>query len=528
LLVLVAVGIAAVLLPARAADADAGAAAAGAPAAASSLAIPAPKTRSSAAPKLAAAPSASVVPAASASAGAADAGAPDAAPPDAASEAPDAAAATEAAPSASLDDAALLAVPPTPSAMPAVVPPTPPAPAPASKEKALVPGVSVRFADESVFQIRVARSGRTIEERAAAVTKMLARAAPGAKGSDVKVQRKGEVAIVLVGSTPVVQLIAEDATAAGDVSLDVHAASVAAAVRDAIDNERRRAAIAQSVVSISLLVFLGLVAFYLLQKVSDFASRARAWIDAHGEKVLAVRVRRIEVVSPGTVKSTAIVGLGVGKWIAQIAVVYLWIVYALSQFDATRGYTQRLTGLVLTPLSDLLARIAVGLPMLVVLVIAGFAVFVLVRFVGLFFSSVGRRENVVPWIPHDLVSPVSSLVRFGIIVGALLFIAPLITGSSEGVLARSGWVIVLSLGLAATPVLSNGLIGSVVLFGRRLRAGQYVEIGEHRGRIAAIGLLELTLEDEDGVETLVPHLYTLLRPTRIVHSKSAPRMSRAP
>jgi small-conductance mechanosensitive channel len=219
--------------------------------------------------------------------------------------------------------------------------------------------------------------------------------------------------------------------------------------------------------------------------------------------------------------------LTVGTWIARVAVVYVWVVYALSKFDATRGYTQRLTGLVLTPLSDLLARIAVGLPVLVVLVIAGFAVFVLVRFVGLFFSSVGRRENVVAWIPTDLVPPVSSLVRFGIVVGALLFIAPLITGSTEGVLARSGWVVVLALGLAATPVLANGLVGTMVLFGRRLRAGQNVEIGQYRGRITLIGLLELCLEDDDGTEIRIPHLYTLFRPMRISRARVSEAPSRA-
>jgi small-conductance mechanosensitive channel len=346
----------------------------------------------------------------------------------------------------------------------------------------------------------------------------------------VKVQRRGDVAVVQVGQTPVVQLVAEDAKAAGDASLDVHAASVTASIRDAIESERKRAAIAKSVLSISLLVFLGLVAFYLLQKVGEFARRARTWLDEHGERAFAVRIRRIEVVSPATVRSTALVGLTVGKWIAQIAVVYLWIVYALSQFEATRGYTQRLTGLILTPLSDLVARIAVGLPLLVVLVIAGFAVFVLVRFVGLFFTSVGRRENVVAWIPHDLVAPVSSLVRFGIIVAAMLFIAPLITGNSEGVLARAGWVVVVALGLAATPVLANGLTGTVVLFGRRLRTGQYVEIGDYRGRISAISLLEICLEEKQGVEIRVPHIYTLVRPTRVHYGDvlSGSRDSRNP
>ncbi|HVR20408.1 MAG TPA: hypothetical protein VMS65_11945, partial [Polyangiaceae bacterium] len=275
-------------------------------------------------------------------------------PPSASAGVPELDAGAEPLPSAAPAESAEAApVAPTPSAAPSAELPHPAAsaeplePAP----KAIAPGVPVRFADEPVFAIRVPHAGRTAEERAAAATRLLTRAAPGAKAQDVKIQRKGDVAVVVVGQTPVVQLVAEDATAAGDASLDVHAQSVASAIREAIESERKRAAIAKSVFSISLLVFLGLVAFYLLQKAGEFAGRARVWVEEHGERVLAVRVRRIEVVSPGTVKSTALVGLTVGKWISWVAVVYRWLVYALSQFEATRGYTQRLTGLVLSPLS---------------------------------------------------------------------------------------------------------------------------------------------------------------------------------
>ena len=430
------------------------------------------------------------------------------------SDLPDAAPSTEPAPSVE----PVPSTEPAPSAAPVIPSAEVPAPAAsvAAEPKAIAPGVPVRFGDETIFAIRVAHGGRSAEERAASASKVLARAATGAKGSDVRVQRRNEVAVVLIGQTPIVQLVTEDATAAGDASLDVHAASVSASIRDAIESERKRAAIAQSVLSISLLIFLGLIVFYVVQKIGEFARRARLWIEEHGERVLAVRIRRIEVVSPGTVRSTALIGLSVGKWIAQVAVVYVYVVYgALARFEATRAYSQRLTGLVVSPLSDLLARVAVGLPMLVVLAIAGFAVFVLVRFVGLYFSSVGRRENVVAWIPPDLIAPVSSLVRFAIVVTALVFLVPLVTGSSEGALARSGWVVVVALGLAATPVLANGLVGAVVLFGRRLRTGHHVEIGAYRGRISFIGLLELCLEDENGNEIRVPHLFALVRPMRI-------------
>jgi small-conductance mechanosensitive channel len=71
-------------------------------------------------------------------------------------------------------------------------------------------------------------------------------------------------------------------------------------------------------------------------------------------------------------------------------------------------------------------------------------------------------------------------------------------------------------------LLANGLTGTVVLFGRRLRAGQTVEIGEYRGRISAIGLLEICLEEKQGVEVRVPHIYALLRPTRIFYDDVLP------
>jgi small-conductance mechanosensitive channel len=374
----------------------------------------------------------------------------------------------------------------------------------------------VQLGDDVLFAIRVPRGGKTVAQRAADATKALAAAAHEAKAGDVRVQRKDDIAIVLVGQTPIVQLTPEDAKAAGDSSLDVHVAGVTAALREALEREKRREALAHTVFSISLLVFFALIVFYIVRKIGEFAERARVWVDEHGERVLAVRVQKIEVVSPATLKSTAVVGLSVAKWFAQIGIIYAWLVVVLSLFEATRGYTERLTGFVLTPLSQLMTRIATGLPVLVVLSIAAFAVFVLVRFIGLFLGSVERRETTVTWLSSDLAAPTSALVRAGVVLAALVFLAPLVTGNPEGALARSGSIVILALGLAATPTFATAVIGSILLFGRRLRPGQFVRIGRYGGRIASIGLLEVRLEDAAGAELRVPHLYSLAQPTQVL------------
>lgn len=378
----------------------------------------------------------------------------------------------------------------------------------------MLPGVPVRLKDNQVFVIRAPHGGRSPEERAQRASRALAAAVEDPRATELRVVRHGAVAVIYAGPTPLVQLGEEDAELAGDTSLDVHAGAVAAQIRAALDSERWRARVSKNVFSFSLVVFLGLIAVYLIRKTGALSDRIRAWLDENGERELGLRVRDVEIVHPATLRSSALVGLEIAKWLSQIGIIYVWLVASLSLFEATRGYTQRLTGLVVTPFSELMERLARALPLLIVALIAAFAVFVLVRFIGLFFASVARRETALTWLPPELAAPTSALLRFSIVVGALVFAAPVVTGGADGAFARTGVVILGALGLSSTPLLASGLVGSIVLFGRRLRVGEYAEFDGQLGRISSIGLLETHLRLFDDTELRVPHLLLLVRPLR--------------
>jgi small-conductance mechanosensitive channel len=181
----------------------------------------------------------------------------------------------------------------------------------------------------------------------------------------------------------------------------------------------------------------------------------------------------------------------------------------LSLFETTRGYTERLTGFVLFPLSQLMGRAITALPLLVVAGFAALAVFVLLRFTGLFLASVARRETTLTWLPADLAPPASVILRIAIVVCALVFAAPIVTGSTDGSLGRAGAILLVALGLAATPIFASGLLGAMTLFGRRLAVGEHVQIRGQLGRISSINLLELRLHTADGTEQRIPHLLLL-------------------
>ncbi|MEP7048830.1 MAG: mechanosensitive ion channel family protein [Pseudomonadota bacterium] len=438
--------------------------------------------------------------------------------PPAAPEPPPVAAAATHAPVAPSADAPVTSSAPPPSALRAQIAPAPSASAGASAGPAVA-----RLGDAAVFTVFLERGGKAPEARAGEASEALKRAFNADRTAPVTRRQEGDVIVVLAGQIPIIQLSQADATAAGETSLDVYAASISGKIHEALDAESKRAVIAKSIFSVSLVVFFGLIAFYLIGKLGQFAETAREFLDNRPDRELSIKVQKIEVVRPATLRSSAVMALSIGKWLGQAAIAYAWLVVALSLFEATRNYTQRLTGFVLGPLSQFMERLAGALPLLVVAAIAALAVFVLVRFVGLFFVSVARGETPLPWLPADLAAPTSALLRSAIVVAALVFAAPVVTGDPNGALVRAGAIILMALGLASTPLLATSLVGVTVLFGRRLRLGEFAEVNGTVARISAINLLEVRLIDAHRSELRVPHLLCLFRPFRVLGTR--PRLS---
>ncbi|WP_437804041.1 mechanosensitive ion channel family protein [Sorangium sp. So ce693] len=422
---------------------------------------------------------------------------------------------------------------PAPVARPPAPPPAPASasvapPAPAADQGAPVapdpqpsppvveqPEARVELLGRTVFALRVHRGSLSPPERAREAARVLESAAQEKAVPEVRVDEQDGVAVVYVGDRPLVHLGLEDAAAAGHTTVAAHAAAVAGTVRDVLAKEQSRSRLATSVFSFSLLVFSGLIALLLLRKVGELVERGHAWVAEHPERLPALRVRGIEMLRPAASQGALSVALGAAGVLVRLGIAYIWILFALSLFASTRGTSEKLTGLVLAPMSELMGRIARSVPVLVLAILATLAVVVVIRFVGLFFGSVSRGETSLGWLPSDLAVATGVLVRFGILVAALLLAAPLITGTDEGALTRIGFVVLAAAGLASAPLIASAAVGLSVIYGRRLRVGDIADVGGRAGRVRELTLIEARLEDEDGCVVRVPHLLSLFHPTRI-------------
>jgi hypothetical protein len=390
-------------------------------------------------------------------------------------------------------------------------------PAVASARSTPILTADVRMHEHVVFSLHTARAGQTAQDRARTASHALENVLDDPDQPVGHVEEQPGSAVVFVGRTPIATLDDEDAAlAGGDVSLHVYAASIASKIDDALRAERKRSAIATSVFSLSLLVFSGLLAFLLFRRVGDLSGRARSWVRAHPDNIPALKLGSIEVVRPVAVRGAVSIALALSHRIAQFAIVYSWLIFALSRFEVTRPYTDRLAGFVLVPLSALIGRLGAALPLFVVAVIAAVSLGIAVRFVGLFFGGVTRGETHLEWLPQELAGPTSVLVRAGMVLSSIVLAAPLITGTDDGALSRAGVVALVALGLACTPVLACAAAGVPAVFGRRLKPGDFVEAGGRVGVVRDVTLLELVLEDDVGCEVRIPQLLGLWHPTRVL------------
>jgi gamma-glutamylcyclotransferase (GGCT)/AIG2-like uncharacterized protein YtfP/small-conductance mechanosensitive channel len=382
-------------------------------------------------------------------------------------------------------------------------------------------GAPVKLHGSPVFTVRIPWGGKSIDERARGASEALQKVVDAKEAPNVRVDDRGDVAIVYVGERPIIQLGRDDALAAGDVSLGVHANSIASKVRDGLQLEQKRSSLLKIGLTLLGVLVSGLVALFLLRRIGRVWRATRSWLHEHPDRVPALRVQSIEVVRPATLRLVLSGSVRLISLLLQIGIIYGWLLFALYIFEPTREYTGRLTEIVLMPLSGLMSKAVTSFPSLVIAAASIAALLVLVRFVGLYFESAARGETTIGWVSPDLAAATSLAVRFTIVVLFLVVAIPYITGTEDSSLARVGLVAIVSLGLAATPMLASMCVGIAVVYGRALHPGDFVDFGPHAGRIETITLLELRLRDARGCELRVPHLLCLFYPLR-VPGKSRP------
>ena len=101
---------------------------------------------------------------------------------------------------------------------------------------------------------------------------------------------------------------------------------------------------------------------------------------------------------------------------------------------------------------------------------------------------------------------------------AVIMVLPLSDTSRSQLLGLIGVLLSAAIALSSTTFLGNIMAGVTLRAVRAFRAGDFIKVGTHFGRVSERGLFHVEIQTEDRDLTTLPNLYLVTQPVTVVHS----------
>ena len=410
-----------------------------------------------------------------------------------------------------------------------------PGPAPAISDDAEPSDrpAEVRIHKHGVFWIRASLDGESPAQRAREVVHELEEVLEREleKGErdlvEVRALPSAEQVEIVVNGRGVFTLGPADAEAAPSPSTMALARQLRMQLEEALHEERNRSALAGTVLSISLVVFLGLLLFLSLPKINEVKSAGEEWVRENGERLPHIKVRKVELLSVGALQNFLVLAVSAVGRVVQIICIYAYLVVCLSLFERTAPWVDELNGLVLSPFTTLLDRLQRVFPTATLTAAILLLLVPAWRITGQLARSVERGDVHLGWLPRDRVRPTVQLFRMGLVIAAVLVLGPLVSDDENSLVARMGTGALWALTLGAVPMVLTMLWGVVIVFGQTFKPGAWIEVGGRVGQIEAIELFFVVMrhprrEKAGATRYRIPHLWLAF--TRVCVLPGRPRV----
>jgi hypothetical protein len=306
----------------------------------------------------------------------------------------------------------------------------------------------------------------------------------------------------------ILRLGPDDARSSG-LAPALFARETASSLEMALAGEKRHLSQQRLLQAIAMTVFLGLLTFLALRWVSDAGKRARVLLEQWLARVRGLRIREVEVVSAETLEGTSYALVGIARTALQLGILYAYVAFALSQFVATRSAVGPMTHALTAPFASLLGHVVGWLPVALLFVAAVYFLRGAFHLTGFLLDRVARGEFQWRWLPRELATPTRPLVRAALLVGVALLFGPLAGAGSDALLTRLGLLALGVVSLALVPAAAAAALGTLAIFGRRYRVGEWVAIGDNLGEVIEVGFLDVTLVPVDAGRIRLSHLVLL-------------------
>ncbi len=252
---------------------------------------------------------------------------------------------------------------------------------------------------------------------------------------------------------------------------------------------------------------LAIVALWLALRLNNWAFK---WLvnkvsTLHDHWKGGIHVKGIELLSAFRVERVVLTVLKSLRILVILLFLYFFLPLILSFFPETRELGSRLLDYLISPFVTFFQTIIKYIPnFFYIFVIAVIARYVL-KVISYVFKLIERGELKFEWFYDDWARPTYQIVRFLVIVTALISAYPYIPGSSSRAFQGVGLVLGAIISFASSSAISNIVAGVILTYTRAFRLGDRIKVGETTGDVVGKTLLVTRVETIKSEIVTIPN-----------------------
>ncbi len=207
-----------------------------------------------------------------------------------------------------------------------------------------------------------------------------------------------------------------------------------------------------------------------------------------------IHLKGIEVLSAMRLERIVLMALKSLRIFVILLFLYFFLPLILSFFPETQALGDKLLDYLITPFATFFQTIIKYIPNFFYILVIGVIARYVLKVISYVFKLIEQGELEFEWFHDDWARPTYQIVRFLVIVTALISAYPYIPGSSSQAFQGVGLVLGAIISFASSSAISNIVAGVILTYTRAFRLGDRIKVGETTGDVVDKTLLVTRVE----------------------------------
>ena len=228
-----------------------------------------------------------------------------------------------------------------------------------------------------------------------------------------------------------------------------------------------------------------------------------------------IHFKGIEVLSSTRIENIVLLALKSLRIFVVLLCLYFFLPLILSFFPETRKMSSTIFDYLLTPFTSIFFTLVKYIPNLFYIFVIGVIANYILKLISYVFTLIEHGDLKFDWFYEDWARPTYQIVRFLVIVTALISAYPYIPGSSSEAFQGVGLVLGAIISFASSSAISNIVAGVILTYTRAFRLNDRIQVGETVGDVVEKTLLVTRVKTIKHVIITIPN--SLVMGTQIIN-----------